>query len=191
MRRTLVLLVASLLAVPAGHAKTVVVRAGWEEARAMLAGGEYRPKVRVELQSSERVKGEFIEATGAGLRLAGKGYETRFAREDIRAIRLVPRKAKRFRYRLLGLLGGIPAGFGAGFVVAAATACGGDIDRCNVAAADTILVIALIAIPYGFYKLGARADRGAVLVVLDEGAAQKPPVLPQAERLSPAKEEQP
>ena len=190
MRRTLVLLVASLLAVPAGHAKTVVVRAGWEEARAMLAGGEYRPKVRVELQSSERVKGEFIEATGAGLRLAGKGYETRFAREDIRAIRLAPRKADRFTNRLLGLLAGIPAGFGAGYFAALATDCRGDVDRCT-SGSYAILVGALIAVPYGFYKLGARADRGAVLVVLDEGAAKKPPVLPQAERLSPAKEEQP
>ena len=190
MRRTLVVLVASLLAVPAGHAKTLVVRSGWEEARAMLTGGEYRRKIRVELRSSERVKGEFIEATGAGLRLAGKGYETRFAREDIRAIRLVPRKAKRFRYWLLGLLGGIPAGFGAGYFAAIAIGCGGDIDRCT-SASTVIFLSALIAVPYGFYELGARADRGAVLIVLDESAAKNPPVPPQAEQLSPAKEEQP
>ena len=50
---------------------------------------------------------------------------------------------------------------------------------------------ALIAVPYGFYELGARADRGAVLIVLDESAAKNPPVPPQAEQLSPAKEEQP
>ena len=29
---------------------------------------------------------------------------------------------------------------------------------------------ALIAVPYWFYKLGARADRGTVLIVLDESA---------------------
>ena len=188
MRRALVLLTAALLAVPAGHAKTVVVRAGWEEARAMLSGGEYRPKIRVELQSSERAKGEFIEATGTGLRIAGKGYETHLAREDIRTIRLVPRKASRYKGRLIGLLGGIPAGFGAGFFAAFAAACGGDLDRCS-AASTVVFTGVLIAVPYGFYKLGARADRGAVLIVLDESTPDSSGS--QAQQASSAKEKQP
>ncbi len=188
MRRALVLLTVVLPAVPAGHAKTVVVRASWEEARAMLAGGEYRPRIRVELQSTERVKGGVIEATAEGLRIAGKGYETRFVREDIRTIRLVPRKAKRFKYRLLGLLGGIPAGFGAGFFAAFAAACGGDLDRCS-AASTVVFAGVLIAVPYGFYRLGARADRGAVLIVLGESTPNSSGS--QAEQASSAKEEQP
>ena len=190
MRRTLVLLVASLLAVPAGHAKTLVVRAGWEEARAMLTGGEYRPKVRVELQSSERVKGEFIEATGAGLRLAGKGYETRFAREDIRTIRLVPLKAARRTNRIIAAVAGIPAGALSG-LGATLLCCGFEASPGPAWLQWPVLIGVWIVVQAGLYHLGARADRGAVLVVLDEGAAQKPPVLPQAERPSSIKEEQP
>ena len=156
MRRALVVLAAALLIVPSGHAKSVVVRAGWEEARALLSGGEYRPKIRVEMHSSERMKGEFIEATGASLRIAGKEYETRFAREDIRVIRLVPRKASRSKNRLIGLLAGIPGGFGAGYFAALATACSGDVDRCN-AASTVVFGGVLIAVSYGFYKGRSRS----------------------------------
>ena len=62
---------ALLLVVPAGRAKTVVVRADWEKARTLLARGDFRPRVRVELKSAERVKGKLFEATSAGLRLGG------------------------------------------------------------------------------------------------------------------------
>lgn len=191
MRRVLVLLAAALLAVPAGHAKTVAVRTGWDEARAMLDGGEYRPKIRVELQSSERAKGKFIEATGAGLRIAGKGYETRFAREDIRTIRLVPRKTGRFAFRLLGLLAGIPAGVIAGRFLALACCVGEKAPVEGDGAGYITLIGTSIAIPYGLYQLGARADRGTVLIVLDENAEKKLPVPPQSEQPSSSEEEQP
>ena len=190
MRRTLVVLAAALLIIPAGRAKTVVVRADWEKARTLLDRGDFRPKIRVELQSSERVKGKLAGTSDADLRLKHQGTETSIAWEDIRTIRLAPLKAKRFRYRLLGLLAGIPAGFGTGLFAAAA--CCGVLDE--VSSRSMALVVffgALIAVPYGFYELGARADRGAVLIVLDESAAKNPPVPPQAEQLSPAKEEQP
>ena len=186
----LALLVAALLpVVPAGRAKTVVVRADWEKARTLLARGDFRPKVRVELQSAERVKGKLIEATGAGLRIASQGHETSFARKDIRTIRLAPRKAKRNNSRLIGLMAGISGGIGAGFLAAKAICSTGG--GCNDAGALLLLVGTPIAVSYVFHKLGARADRGAVLVVLDEKAAKEPPVPPQAERPSPAEEEQP
>ena len=181
MQRTLaLLLVAALLAVPAASAKTVSVEVPWEKARTIIAEGDFRPKIRVELQSSERLKGKLIEATGMGLRLVRLRHETliaksgsgrrqsarRFERQDtetlierkeIRLIRLRPRKTTRYKYRLLGLLGGIPAGFGAGYF-AGAVASGGDIDRWG-RASNTAFFAALIAVPYWFYKLEARADR--------------------------------
>ena len=55
-----------LLASLSARAETVV-RADWEQARAMLTQGEFRPRIRVELKPSKWVKGKFIEATGAGL----------------------------------------------------------------------------------------------------------------------------
>ena len=72
-------------------------------------------------------------------------------------------------------------------------ACGGDIEssRCKDAAFITGFIATLIAVPYGFYKLGARADRGTVLIVLDESAPDSPPAASRAERPSSAKEERP
>ena len=203
LQRTLALLLAAaLLAVPAASAKTVSVEVPWEKARTIIAEGDFRPKIRVELQSSERLKGKLAGTTDAGLRLMRLRYETKIAksgsgrrqsarrferqdtetlieRKEIRTIRLRPRKTTRYKYRLLGLLGGIPAGFFGGFFFGA-VASGGDIDRWG-RASDTAFIATLIAVPYWFYQRGARADRGTVLIVLDE----------QAERPSSAKGEQP
>ena len=189
LQKTPALLVAAVLAVPAASAETVVVQTGWGKARTMLAQGDYRPKIRIELQSSERLKGKLIEATGTGLRLVRRGTETSIAREEIRTIRLRPRKTTRYKNRLLGLLIGIPAGFGAGFFFGA-VASGGDIDRWG-RASDTAFFATLIAVPYWFYKLGARADRRTVLIVLDERAPDSSRDGSQAERPSSAKEERP
>ena len=202
MQRTLaLLLVASLLAVPTASAETVSVGVPWEKARTIIAEGDFRPKIRVELQSSERLKGKLIEATGAGLRLVRlryekkitksasrsggrqsarrfkhRGTETLIAREDIRTIRLRPRKTTRYKYRLIGVLAGIPPGFFVGYA-SGVLACGGEYPsrRCknSLGACGTLAFIAtLIAAPYFFYKLGSRADHGAVLIVLDESAPE-------------------
>ena len=62
LQRTLALLLAAalLLAVPAASAKTVSVEVPWEKARTIIAEGDFRPKIRVELQSSERLKGKLV-----------------------------------------------------------------------------------------------------------------------------------
>ena len=213
MQRTLALLLAAaLLAVPAASAKTVSVEVPWEKARTIIAEGDFLPKIWVELQSSERLKGKLIEATGAGLRLVRLRYEKKIAksgagrrqsarrferqdtetlieRKEIRTIRLRPRKTTRYKYRLLGLLGGIPAGFFGGYL-GGVFACGGELDYCKEAFITGFIATA-IGVPYGFYKLGARADRGAVLIVLDESAPDSPTPASQAERPSSAKGEQP
>ena len=184
MQKTLALLLAAaLLAVPAASAKTVSVEVPWEKARTIIAEGDFRPKIRVELHSSERLKGKLVGTTDAGLRLMRLRYETKIAKSGS------GRRQSRYKYRLLGLLGGIPAGFFGGFFFGA-VASGGDIDRWG-RASDTAFFAALIAVPYWFYKLGARADRGAVLIVLDERAPDSPTPASQAERPSSAKEERP
>ena len=192
LQRTLALLLAAaLLAVPAASAKTVSVEVPWEKARTIIAEGDFRPKIRVELQSSERLKGKLAGTTDTGLRLKSRGTETSIAREEIRTIRLRPRKTARTKNRWLGLLAGIPAGYGTGILVAKTTICGGNLGECGVTAGYTVIIATLIAVSYGFYKLGARADRGTVLIVLDESAPDAPPPASQAERPSSAKEERP
>ena len=190
LQKTPALLVAAVLAVPAASAETVVVQAGWGKARTMLAQGDYRPKIRVELHSSERLKGKLAGTTDAGLRLVRRGTETSIAREEIRTIRLRPRKTTRTKYRLLGLLAGIPAGFWAGGFSSLAC-CLHDGASASEALGAVVFFGVLIAVPYWFYKLGARADRGAVLIVLDERAPDSSRDGSQAERPSSAKGEQP
>ena len=131
------LLSVALLAAPAGRAETVVMRADWKKARVMLTQGEFRPKIGVELKLPQRVKGKFIKATGEGLQVLFRGEETRFPREDIRRLRLVPRKANRTKNRRMGLLTGIPAGFVAGVLLAKASACRGS--ECYHAGVHSVL----------------------------------------------------
>ena len=116
--------------------------------------------------------------------------ETLIERKDIRTIRLRPRKTTRYKYRLLGLLVGIPAGFGAG-AVSSLACCLHDGASGSEALGNVVFFGALIAVPYWFYKLGARADRGTVLIVLDESAPDSSRDGSQAERPSSAKEERP
>ena len=72
-------------------------------------------------------------------------------------------------------------------------AAGGELDYGNGNPIFiTTFIATLIAVPYWFYQLGARADRGAVLIVLDESAPDSPTPASQAERPpSSAKEERP
>ena len=199
------LLSVALLTAPVARAETVVVRAGWQKARAMLTQGEYRPRIAVELKSPQQVtltqdrgefhprnrtevelkpgkwvKGKLIEATGAGLQVVYREHEISFPREDISRIRLAPRTKSRWA----GLALGIPAGFGAG-LLAALIASGGDVDRRG-GAQTVAFITTLIAVPYLFHKLWG-GDRGAVVVVLDESTANKPPTPSQAARPSPGK----
>ena len=77
----------------------------------------------------------------------------------------------------------IPAGIGAGILLVSSICrgeCGGGAEGVVL----TLLSGTTIAVTYMFYKLGGRADRGAVLVVLDESTANKPPVPSQPARPS-------
>ena len=192
------LLSAALLAAPAGRAETVVARADWQKARSMLTQGEYRPRIAVELKSPQRVtltqdrgefhprkrkdvelkpsqwvKGKLIEATGEGLQVVFREHEINFQREDINRIRLIPRTQSRWA----GLVLGIPAGIGAGFLAALITS-GGDVDRAG-GAQTVAFIVTLIAVPYVFHKLWG-GNRGAVVVELEESTANNPPVPAQA-----------
>ena len=185
------LLAAALLAAPAGRAETVV-RADWEKARAMLTQSEFRPRIRVELKSPQRVmviKGtldyrkrtevelkpnkwvnvKLIEASDEGLRVVFRSAEISFQRENISRVRLVPRTKNRW----IAFGAGIPAGIGAGFL--ASLYCCFLRDGGSVALGYVVLVGTSIAVPYVFHKLWG-GSRQAVLVVLKESTEKKPPV---------------
>lgn len=152
-------------------AKTVVARAGWKETSALLAQPDYRPALQIQLKSSKKMKGTVSGTTTAGLRLKRKGAETFIERTQIHSIKLVPRKASGHRNRILALVGGVPAGLGAGLGVwrigcAVAGGCGEPPNPIGAAGFYAVLV----AVPVLVYRFAARADRGALLIILDESA---------------------
>ncbi len=194
MQKTCVLLlVAVLLAAPVTRAETLVMRVGWEQARAMLARDDFFPKIRIELQSDERLTGKLIGTSDAGLQLKQLRAETTIAREDIRTIRFVYRKTTRKKNRSIALAAGIPAGVGAGlFGSLACCFSDGSPAKGNEILGYAVLVGGFTAVAMGLYRLGLRADRRAVLLELTEtAAASAPPAPTHAEEPSPTQEEQP
>ena len=152
-------------------AKTVVARARWKETRALLTQPDYRPSLQIQLKSSTNMKGTVSGTTTAGLKLKRKGSETFIERTQIRSIKLVPRKASGHRNRILALVGGVPAGLGAGLGVwrVGCAAVGGCGDPPNPIGAAGFYAV-LVAVPVIVYRIAARADRGALLIILDESA---------------------
>ena len=165
------LIVSSYGAIPL-DARTIVLRAGWRETRSILAQPEFRPKLQIQLKSNKKMKGRVSGTTSAGLTLERNGEAILIERTKIHSVRLVPRKARGHRYRMLALAGGVPAGLGA--------ALGSWHIGCNVAggceepphpAGSAGYYAVLVAVPVLLYRLAARTDRGALLIVLDESVA--------------------
>lgn len=153
-------------------AKTVVVKAGWKETRSTLAQPDFRLKLQIQLKSNRKMKGVVTGTTSAGLRLERKGSETFIERTEIHSIRLVPRKASSRRNRVLALAGGVPAGLGVALGTwhvgcAVAGGCGEPPDPVGSAG----FYVVLVTVPVLLYRLAARADRGALLIILDESVA--------------------
>ena len=152
-------------------AKTIVARASWKETRVLLTQRSYRPSLQIQLKSNKKMKGTVSGTTAVGLKLKRKGAETFIERAQIRSIKLVPRKASGRRNRILALVGGVPAGLGAGLAVwrigcAVVGGCGEPPNAIGAAAFYAVLV----AVPVMVYRFAARADRGALLIILDESA---------------------
>ena len=189
MRKICALLLAAVLpAAPAARAETVVARVGWEKAQAVLAQDDFLPTIRVELQSGKRLKGKLIGMTDEALRIERKKAEMAITREDIRSVRLVPRKTTRQSNRVLALAGGAAAGFGGGYLAALLCCIEADDVATGTAFFGTWAAIQVLT-----YRLGLRADRGAVLLELTEAAADSspPPAPLPAGQAAPAEEKQP
>ena len=168
------MIVSSYVSIPL-NAKPIVLRAGWRETSTMLAQPDFRPKLQIQLKSNKKMKGLVSGTTAAGLTLERNGRAILIDRTAIHSIRLVPRKNRGHRHRVLALAAGVPAGLGA--------ALGSWYIGCNVAGGceepphpvgSAGFYAVLVAVPVLLYRLAARADRGALLIVLDESVAQNP-----------------
>ena len=150
-------------------AKTIAVNAGWKETSAMLAQPDYRRTLQIQLKSNKKMKGSVSGTTATGIKFERKGVETFIERTEIYSIKLVPRKASGTRNRALALAGGVPAGLGAGLGAwhVGCTLVGGCEEPPNPVGAAGFYAV-LVAVPVMLYRLATRADRGALLIILDE-----------------------
>ncbi|MDE0261328.1 MAG: hypothetical protein OXJ37_02870 [Bryobacterales bacterium] len=123
----------------------------------MLTETSVRPPVQIVLQSGERLKGRLTEVTATGLAVTRRGSDTVLDQGAIRQLRITHR-TKRKKYRWL---------YGVGSYLVAGAATGAAREHVQVHPLLPIGVLAaLIALPIYFYKIGARVDRGAVVIEL-------------------------
>ena len=158
---------AALLVTPECLSKTITLSVDWDRARATWEDGEFRQSVRVRLQSSRQVRSKLAGVTDSRLRIQKRQTETVIPRDKIRSIRLVPRRSKTWNNRVLAIAGGIPAGYLAAY---------GTVALCCDSDADSTPGIALAlgawgATQYLLYRLGAKADQGALILVLPATAS--------------------
>ena len=160
-------ILAALLVAPVCLSKTITLSVDWNQARAIWDHGEFRPSVKVGLRSSKRLGGKLVGITDSGVRIQKRQSETVIPRDQIRVIRLVPRRASTWNNRILAIAGGVPVGF---FAAYGGLALCGDIDAdstCN----KTVPYLVWGAVQYMLYRLGAKADRGAVILLLPATAS--------------------
>lgn len=160
-------------------AKQVVMLSDWDEARSVMAHGDFLSKVRVWKKTGKQmqVKGRLLEVTSTGLRIALYRSETFIGQDELHWIRLVPRKGSSRRNRNLAAAFAAPAGIGACIVtyVFGCLAVGGCKESGPSAVGLVGIFGSMIAVPVALYRLGRRADRGSVLIVLRETAATASP----------------
>ena len=160
-------ILAALLVAPECLSKTVTLSVDWDQARAIWDHGEFRPSVKVGLRSSKRLEGKLVGITDSGMHIEKRQSETVIPRDQIRVIRLVPRRASTWNNRVLAIAGGIPAGYLATY---------GTIALCCDSDADSMSFIALALGVWGttqylLYRLGAKADRGTLILLLPAAAS--------------------
>lgn len=152
----------AILLTPECLSKTITLSVDWDQARATWEHGDFRASVKVRLRSSEQVRGKLAGITDSGLRIQKRQTETVIPRDQIRMIRLVPRRASSWNKRILAIGGGIPVGLLAAY---GGLAICGDIDAdstCN----KTVPYLTWGAAQYLLFRLGAKADRGALILLL-------------------------
>ena len=154
------------------HAKEIVVRIGWNEARTTMSHADLFRRIRVwkKADRSRPVKGMLLAATDTGLRLARGKSEVFIDRGEIHSLRLFPRKARGRKNRNIATVAAVPAAFGT-LLGVWAVSC--RLMTCNESGGGTELLTipASVAVPVLIYKRAWKADRGSVLIIL---AGQQP-----------------
>ncbi len=95
-RIPVILLSAYLLVTGQAQAETIVLELGWDEMRATVEGTDFLPKVRVQTGTDppKRIKGQLAGITDTAISLNKSNKQMLLSRNEIRSIRLFPRKAE-------------------------------------------------------------------------------------------------
>lgn len=162
MRSIAVVLAVILYWAPDCQAQPTTVTVGWDAARTIHENGEFRKGVRIWLASGKRLQGAMAGMDQSGLSFRRKGVDTRIPRDEIHAIRFVPLKPRTKKHRILAVFAGIPIGILTGLGVVA-LCC--DVDRSSSLAAFHLTWAGIQVL---LYRLGSKADRGALHIVIQD-----------------------
>lgn len=156
------------------RAKETVVRLSWQEVRIVAAHAGFLSKVRVRtrVHGQQPIRGKLLEVTGTGLRIAIGSTERFLSRDRLHSFRLFPRKATHRRNRNIAAVAAAPVGFGT-FLGTWAVACGAGACSESGGGAGALVIPAAFAVPYLIYRAAHKADRGSLLIVLEDRPQQE------------------
>ena len=159
-----------LVALPVS-AKPVEVEMGWDDMRTAVNHSDFLPNARVRTgpDGSSQVKGRLGRITESGLTIVRNRRPTFFDRDEVHSVRLVPRKASTRRHRQAAAIAAplIGAGACSGFLVLTCWTANACMEGLSSPPRLAFHVGALmIGVPYLVYRLAKRADRGSIVIVL-------------------------
>lgn len=168
----------------------VTVEASWDTARAILSQEGVRKKIHLRLNSSEKVKGRVVLTTSESIHVSGKDNEIHNVNE-IHSIRVFPLVARKKIYRTLSVIGGVPAGIGAG-IITAELCCdivSGDGGESNFG--EVVFFATWAGVQAILYRIGSRFDRGSIDIVLTDRPKSDSPGVLQELMSNPRKRKSP
>lgn len=157
-----------IVAVPL-HAKETVVHLSWHEVQVVVTQAAFLPRIRIrtKVHGQQPIRGQLLEVTGAGLRIARGNAERFLPRDRIHSFRLFPRKATHRSNRTVAAIAVVPVGFGT-LLGTWALASKAGLASESGGGVGALVVPAAFAVPYLIYRAARKADRGSLLIVLED-----------------------
>ena len=157
-----------IVAVPL-HARETVVHLSWHEVQVVVTQAAFLPRIRIwtKVHGQQPIRGQLLEVTGTGLRIARGKAETFLPRDRVHSFRLFPRKATQRRNRTVAAIAAVPVGFGT-FLGTWALASKAGLVNESGGGAEALVIPAAFAVPYLIYWAAHKADRGSLLIVLED-----------------------
>lgn len=162
-----------LVAVPQARSGTTEVRLDWDGVRTIVDHVAPRPNVRERTVANpgQVIRARLTAVTETGLALSKGRNEISVLSEDVLSIRIFPARTRNRRNRRIAAIFAVPIGIGTfvGTTLLTALTTGGIPEGGYGHGPSIGFLAAGVAVPYLVYKKARSADRGSILIILDQG----------------------